>query len=314
MIYRLLAVFFFGIIYLYPSQSLRACDVCGSGISGSYLGILPNFSNNLVGVRHQFQRFDHSPPPAYSNGLGSRVVSDYMYRSDVWLRVYPSSRWQLLAFVPYQVHVREETNHTSTIQGVGDIRLRGLYSLVNTGDSIEGSWKHTLLLGSEIKLPTGPYQQRDPVRLQRMPEIFQIGTGAYSFSPNVMYTLRHKAWGIFTDMQYTYNTTNELQYRWGDQFFNSVRIFYWKNSNDGRHTILPSLGYSFEYFAPDTDNFFNMQIQKNGGMTSLLYFGLDYYSDKWMMQLFAQKPIMYELAEEVPVGQWRMGFSIGMFF
>jgi hypothetical protein len=303
-----------GIILIFVLPA-KACDGCGGGIAGSYMGIIPNFSNNLIGVRHQSQRFDHTFRSSTSNGNARQLESDFMYRTDLWLRIYPSKRWQFLAFVPYQVHLRQETKESFSIEGIGDLRLRTFYSVVNSGDSISGNWRHTLLVGGEVKLPTGKYKQVDPLSGRPLPEIFQIGTGGYGLSPSIMYTVRKKAWGIVSDFQYTYNTMNEERYRWGEQFASSMKLFYWKNSNNGQHTLLPSLGYSFEYFAPDTDTFFsNMKIKQNGGQMSFLFMGLDYYSDRWMMQLFAQIPLQYNLAEEVPEGQWRLGMTLGLFF
>lgn len=300
------------LIFVFPAS---ACDGCGSGIAGSFLGIVPNFSNNLFGIRHQYQRFDHTFRSSTQNGNARQLEADFMHRTDMWVRVYPSKRWQLMAFVPYQVHVRKETKESFLIEGVGDIRLRTFYTVVNTGDSIFGKWRHTLLIGGEVKLPTGKYRQVDPIGGRPLPEIFQIGTGGYGFSPNMMYTVRKKAWGLVSDFQFTYNTMNEERYRWGEQYFSSLRLFYWKNSSNGRHSFLPSIGYSFEYFSPDTDAFFsNMLIEQNGGQMSFLYVGLDYYSDRWMMQLFTQIPLQYDLADEVPVGQSRLGFNLGLFF
>lgn len=290
-----------------------ACDICGCGVGGFYLGIMPNFSENIVGIRSQHQRFEH--PDTYLNYNGSsRVKQDLMFRSDLWLRYYASSRLQILTFVPYQTHIRQETEHSAQISGIGDIRFRALYTIVNTGDSIAGKFKHTLLAGGEVKLPTGPYQQRDPVRLQIMPELFQIGTGGYGFSGNLMYTIRYKSVGFTTDFMYTTNTTNERLYRWGDQVLSSSRLFYWKNF--GRQTLMPSIGISYEHFNPDTYQFRpeGTVYEKNGGTTTWLQFGLDFYAGRWMFQLFSDLPVQLNLPEGMPAGTWRTGFNVGLFF
>ncbi len=286
------------------SVHLNACDMCGCGVGGFYLGIMPNFSENIVGIRSQYQRFEH--PDTYLNYVGnSRVKQDVMHRTDIWLRYYATNRLQILTFIPYQTHIRQETQHTAQISGVGDIRLRALYTLVNTGDSIQGKFKHTLLAGGEVKLPNGPYQQRDPVRSQVMTELFQIGTGGYGFSGNTSYTIRYRSIGFNTDLMYTTNTTNERLYRWGNQLMSRSRFFYWKNI--GMHTLMPSIGISYEHFQPDTYQFRTdgELFEKNGGTTVWAQFGLDYYVGRWMLQFFADLPLNVDLPEGMPAGDMR---------
>ena len=39
------------------SLSANACDVCGGSGTGAYLGLMPQFQRNLIGLRLQTQQF-----------------------------------------------------------------------------------------------------------------------------------------------------------------------------------------------------------------------------------------------------------------
>ncbi|MCC5916223.1 MAG: hypothetical protein JJU02_02730 [Cryomorphaceae bacterium] len=300
----------FGLFFI-SIISTDACDMCSAGAGGSLLGIVPNFSQNLVGVRFQHQSFQH--PNTHLNYHGSsRVLTDAMQRSDVWLRFYPTDRIQLLTFVPYQVNRRIETEHEAEVSGIGDISVQALYTIVNTGDSTAKNWKHTLLAGGEIRLPTGTYQQRDPVRFQRYSELFQIGTGAFAFGAQTMYTIRYKNWGWYSDAKFVTNSTNELDYKWGNQFFSGSKIFYWQSFR--KVNLLPSFGILLEHMRPDSYIWNSTTFYQNGGQTTWAQFGIDFYSTKWMAQIFAHTPLAYNLPEGMPEAKWRMGFTLGFFF
>ena len=232
-----------------------------------------------------------------------------MQRYDTWLRFYLSKRLQLFTFVPYQIHTRRESMRNTTFTGVGDMRFRILYTIINTGDSLEGKWKHSLLAGGELRLPTGKYQQRDETR-KMLPPLFQIGTGAYGYGAQIMYTLRYKGFGLYSDVQYAINGINELGYRWGNQQAHSLRVFYWKNV--GNISILPGTGIAFEDFAPDTE--FGMQQIHTGGRTTWGHLGVDIYTDQWTLQLFVHTPLQMNIPDSMPESRWRMAIAWGYFF
>lgn len=294
--------------FLLISFNQFACDVCGCGIGGNYLGIIPNFSQNLWGISYQSQTFQH-PQTHLNLNNGNLVQEDVFHRTELWTRQYVHPRVQVFAFLPYQLHQRMDEGQSTEISGIGDIRAMALYSIINTGDSTQSQWKHTWQMGAGVKLPTGKYQQRDDQR-QMLPLLFQIGNGAYGWSFHQVYTLRYKSFGMNTELQYRFNGTNELNYQQGDQFMGRLNLFYWKNFDGFR--LLPSLGLLFEHF--DQDMAFD-QVEKNtGGLTYLANAGLDVYSGNWMFQLFAQKALHNDLAYGMPESNWRLGVGLGYFF
>lgn len=291
--------------FSFPS---KACDICGCSTGGSYLGILPQFQRNLAGLRFQYRNFMHPNTELNMNGE-SQVLEDRFYTTEAWMRFYPSDRIQLFIHVPYTLNQRFETMRTTTIEGIGDIRLTANYSLINTGDSILRNWKNLLLIGGGIKLPTGKYQQRDETRLM-LPASFQVGTGAYSLLFNVIHTLRYKSWGINTTLQYSMNGRNEISYDYGDQYSAAFSLFYWKGTRSG--SFLPNAGISYEYSNKDYQ--YDVIKPYSGGSVTLFNAGLDIYLNRFLINTFVQVPVSHNIPSSQPAGQLRLGGGISFFF
>lgn len=277
-------------------------------MAGAYKGIYPQFSNNMLGLRYSFTQFTHPNTPLNYNG-DRRVFNDHFERYEMWGRFYPSDRIQVFVFVPYQVNTREEEEQTTIIKGVGDISLSANYALVNTGDSLERSFRHTLLLGVGLTLPTGKYQERDEGQ-QMLPAQFQIGTGAYAFSANLNYTVRHKGFGINSQLSYTFRDVNERSYRFGKSGTAAVSAFYWFNS--GKMAILPNLGWSYENYAPDLE--YGVKKPETGGDMQFVNIGVDVNYKRFFLRGFVQNPIVQNLPQSQPSSGVRWNASLSYVF
>jgi hypothetical protein len=289
-------------------HSASACDVCGCSAGGSYLGILPQFQKNILGVRYSYRAFNHPNSETSFNGL-SKVLTDEFHSSEAWLRYYPSDRIQVLAFVPYKVHQRNETEKTTTIQGLGDVSFLVNYVLINTGDSLHKAWKNTLLVGGGIKLPTAKYRQRD-INKQLLPAAFQLGTGAYAYSIGAIYTTRYRNWGLNTDAHYRIQTENESTYHFGNQFTASGSLFYWKNK--GKTTILPHAGIQYEFF--DKDYEWGFVKPYTGGSLLLSSTGIDLYHKRAIISSSFQLPLAQNIPSNQPAPQWRASIGLAVLF
>ncbi len=304
-ILNVLAAFSMVLLSFQPTQ---ACDMCGCAMGGNYSGIFPQFSKNIIGVRHQFRSFSH--PNTYLNTNGdSRVLTDEFRSTEIWGRFYPHPKVQLFVFVPYRSHERTETLRNTRISGIGDISVMANYALVNTGDSLDRKYRHTLLLGGGVKLPTGKYQQRDENKLL-LPAQFQIGTGGYALVANVNYTLRYKAFGLNSEVSYRHNTANEWVYQFGAQTAAVANIFYWIDS--GKTTILPSAGIAWERYDKDLE--FNRQKTETGGEVLLANLGLDLYFPRFFVQASAQLPFAQDLPFAQPKAALRLNVSVAFTF
>ena len=301
-------LFFVVALFFAGADSSMACDICGCNMSGNYGGIYPQFTKNIVGFRYGFQRFRHPNTDLNFNGT-SRVLRDEFQTYEVWGRFYPHPRIQVFAFIPFKHHVRYESERATEISGVGDISVMANYTFFNTADSTEGKWKHALLGGAGVKLPTGKYMARDE-RGVSLPAQFQMGTGAYTLNLNANYTLRYGNLGINLDYVFRVNGENERTYQFGDQQALSGGVFY--TITTPKAAFLPNLGISYEHYQRDTE--FGTIKEQTGGELSLINAGLDVYVDRFFLRTFMQMPIKQNLPLAQPDSDTRINLGIAYTF
>lgn len=295
------------VLLLAISGTGYACDICGCSGSTNYLGILPLVQQNLTGFRFQHTSFNHPNTSENYNG-NSRVLSDEYFHTETWFRFYPTERLQVFAFVPYRWNVRTETERTTTIQGIGDIKLMGNYALLQPQDET-ASWKHFLLVGATLSAPTGKYMQRDDTKAM-LPAWFQIGTGAWGAGANLFYTVRYKAVGLNLNAQYMHNGKNELQYQFGNQTNLALTAFYWLDVK--KTTVLPQIGIGVDHFGKDEQ--FGSLESITGGTRVAATLGVDWYINRFLITGFYQLPLVQNLPDAQPVFKTRFGFSASVFF
>ncbi len=288
----------------------QSCDVCGCASGSSYLGILPQFNKNLIGVRQTYQRFNHPITSLNFNGE-SQVFSDHFLGSELWARYYINPKIQLFAFVPFRNHMRVESERTTQISGLGDIQLNGYYTFFKSEADTATKFTHVWMLGGGLRLPTGKYQQRDENGAM-MPLPFQVGTGGHSQLLQSIYTVRYKGWGLNTDISYRFNHANELGYQLGNTFQSHISAFYWHQIPKKNRSLMPHLGINHERMGADSQ--FGVEKEYTGGSTTLATAGIDLYVGRWFMQSFVQVPLSLQVGVAQPRTSARAGLSVGWFF
>ena len=101
-----------------------------------------------------------------------------------------------------------------SLKGLGDIVISANYNLINTYDSADHFFKHNLLIGGGLKLPTGEFRAIE--NGLTVNQNFQLGTGSLDFLFNFIYTVRRKNLGLNTELSYSRNTTNKDEYKFGN--------------------------------------------------------------------------------------------------
>lgn len=293
---------------LFFYQGSIACDICGCGGGSNYLGVLPQYDINLIGVRMDYQSFNHPNTSLNYNGK-SRVLKDSYYTSSIWFRYYPTKRMQFFGQIPYGTRVREETGQTSTIQGLGDIQLDLNYNLLDYSDSISKKYKHLLMLGGGLGLPTGMSQQRDETGLI-LPANFQLGVGAFTYRLNLMYTLRYKKWGLNVMGQNNWFQENELSYQFGNLFNSQFQIFYWTETE--KLKIIPSLGLSYE--RSELDREYDIVDPFTSSEALFTNVSIDIYWEDFFLRTYTQIPLSQVVTYAQPESSVRLGMSLNYFF
>ena len=267
-----------------------ACDLCGCGNGGSFLGILPQGHRGFVGLRYGYKSYD-----SHLNSVSSQTHEDF-WKTELWARAYPFKKVQVLAFVPYNFNRQtvQKTGQKTDLQGLGDISLLVNYNILNTmTDTIPHQFFHSFMVGGGVKLPTGRYKYD----LYNDTEIgnpnFQLGTGSLDFMLNVVYTLRHKSWGLNTDLSYKINTQNSDEYRFGNRTTANVSALYFIRLGDQK-TLMPNAGISYEN--GDLDAKSGVKNIRTGGEALLGSYGLENYFKKFSMGINYQIPIAQNLS------------------
>lgn len=278
----------FGLLLM--AYSAIACDVCGCAVGGNSIGILPRFNKHFIGVRSTYASFTSAHPTLFE-GEKQKISKEYFSSTTLWGRFVPHKRVQVFAQVPYNYFVRDEEGQTTINHGLGDINILANYVVFNTIDSFDSNIKQSLQFGGGIKLPTGDFNKTKngtPLNIN-----MQLGTGSYDIPLNLIHTIRFRSFGVNTELRYNYNNKNTNNYRLGDRFLASSKIFYWRNYKS--ITFLPQTGATFENYWSDKNGKYN--VDYTGGTMLQLSAGVDVYFNKWAVGIHFSKPIQSNLGQ-----------------
>jgi len=263
-------------------QQSYACDACACSFGGNYVGVLPQFSRNFVGVRQYYRSFNTT---GMDNGK-TVSANDIFNRTELWGRYVPHKRIQLFGFLPWVNNSQTVIGnpHKMHVSGLGDAVLNANYTFVNTGDS-SNMLKQLLLVGLGVKLPTGKFNSKHNDILLH-PNL-QAGSGSVDYQASLIYVLRYNSFGISTDVTYRLNGENSNNYRFGERFSANANAFY--RYRTGSTVLMPLLGYTYEFAYADLQN--NFIDTNTGGLTTLANIGFDVYFDKFIINTLVQLPV-----------------------
>lgn len=277
---RKLIVLLFSIASTLPPA--LACDVCGCSLGGNYFGILPLYNKNFVGMRWSEARF-YSFIHATQN-LPAQHSEDKYQKLELWGRYYLGKRVQLFAFIPYMYNDMNGTDQKVYAHGLGDVSVVANYVILNTGN--QGSdFKHLLLAGGGLKLPTGKFDLTDQGKI--INRNFQMGTGSLDVIVNAVYTIRYKQAGMNFETGYKVNTRNRDHYLFGNQYRASGQLFFWQKA--GPLSVLPHGGVYFEQAAMHKER--DIYQVNTGGEAWLASGGLDIYIKSVTLGINFQRPM-----------------------
>jgi hypothetical protein len=299
--------FFIGFLIWIAVPEVRACDVCASGAGSYYLGVLPKFKSNFMGMRYQQRHFSTEHPPLFK-GDESLYSSEVFHTAEIWGRYVPNPKWQIFGFLPvHSLNQREGENHYHT-RGQGDATMIVNYLFFNTGDNDSNLLKHALQAGAGIKAPTGKSNQipKEGIVNQNL----QTGTGSWDIPVNLLYTIRYKKTGLNFENNFRLNTLNKSDYRFGNSLNSMLRMYVWKSSN--LTTILPHAGLGFDYMQKDKDQ--GKEKAFTGGYSLFGQLGADVFYRNVAIQFFIQKPFHQELGDGFITAKPRFGIGLNYFF
>lgn len=182
----------------------------------------------MVGYQVMFDKMD-------GNLVGTNRISDAQVLdrfmatpTDMTMQMHmgmvmyaPTDKLTLMVMVPYirksMNHVmRDGTRFTERTDGIGDVELRGLYTLYARKDL-----RHRFLLNAGVGLPTGSINRT--MGGMRLEYPMQLGSGTVSLIPGFTYLGQAVPWGWGVEFIPTLRIgTNSNGYRLGNRYQPSV--------------------------------------------------------------------------------------------
>jgi hypothetical protein len=224
-----------------------ACDICGAGASSYNPFLNPHLSRHYISATYVHR--------CYHTISDEGIAGREFYNSLLLAAQFTVGRnLQLIASVPYQFNTLSNQYGDKKIFGPGDISLLVNYKVF---DQEINKFRHTVLIGAGIKLPSADYHSNT----KDEGENFQLGTGSTDYLLNGMYRLGMGNWMFNAAGTYKYNTENRNGYRYGDILTTAVTIA--RRIDVKEITIAPYLQFSMEGHMKDADNH-SLQLNSGG--------------------------------------------------
>jgi hypothetical protein len=269
-----------------------ACDICGCGVGNYYIGILPTFKKNLIGVRYQTSAlYSHLQPDGSFSYL---TTKERFHIAEILGAVNVGKRFRVMGLIPWNFIARYQDRKQSNKSGLGDMAFLGHYQVLQKRTQFhEKIHAHALWMGAGMKLPTGKYQDNEKNVQDNLQNSFQLGTGSVDFMLNLMHDFRIMDLGVNTNITYKINTKNKAQYQYGNKFTLNTQFYYKVRSKKGLG-IAPNTGIIFESSEKDWNNL--QIVDVSGGKSLLGTIGLESTMGNISWGVNWQTPLYQQLA------------------
>lgn len=280
---------------LFISLSSFACDICGSGGGGSYMGLWPSFKKRFIGLRFQQNGLrDHLGP----GGSTTYLTTTETYRvTELWGAINLGKQFRVAAFLPYNFIERKNQEGTTSRNGLGDASIVGYYRLLNDQRAAGARLlEQNLWIGAGIKLPTGQYNEEEKNIEQAGQNTFQLGTGSTDFSAHLMYDIRLDRTGLNINSSYRVNNYNRYDYKYGNKFTLNSLLYYQAVKSD-RFSLSPNAGILYETSSKD-HNTRELEVFATGGYSLTGTAGIELAINRIGIGANYQHPLSQQLGEE----------------
>lgn len=260
-----------------------ACDVCGS----FSLGLNPNYNRNQVGFRYRYRSYlGH-----HSHGTGDTGLShgdmdkEVTQTGELFLRLYPNPKWQLLAVVP--VAYNAGYNHHALAKdalGLGDPSVFAYRQLWQHKPAEDNGWGNRMFAGGGLTMPLG----RKLVTDGDFDPTFSPGSGAWALQAGAMWIVTKGKLTLGLDATSRYSLANSFGYQYGWRNSANANAFYRIDLGE-KVSLLPNLGLATEVDSYDWDG--GLRNDDSGGWLALGSGGVDVYAGRFSMSMQAQHAV-----------------------
>lgn len=263
-----------------------ACDICGCSSGNYFIGLFPQFRRHFIGARYTFRSYT-----SHIAGDASQFSKDFYQTTELWGGMNLGQKWQLMAFVPYNINKQTSDDGIKHSSGLGDITAIANYKLLDkrTGTK-KGDWlSQQLWLGGGVKLPTGNFSA-DPDEI--VPDANnQPGTGSVDFLVDAMYTIHVGDWGLNSNASYKINRSAD-EFQFGNRLNASAYAFH--SFTNKMTTFNPNVGLLYEKLS--ANKLKSEKVADTGGSALLAAAGLEINIAKVAVGMDAQLPLAQNLS------------------
>ena len=204
--------FVFTSLFMFLSEPVFACSVCGCDPAAGTLGLdRPSSRSMRVAVEDRYLLKE--------SGQGQDAESERENRLVLRTQLAPLERLVVQAEVPWYTfkrHYDATGTQDDDANGLGDVSFGARYELLRVG--IEA--RHVLALIGQLKLPTGANDRHLPGA--EPDEHIQLGTGTFDELVGVSYAYGLRPWTLYANVTGRLNGTNSRGFHYGNALFGTV--------------------------------------------------------------------------------------------
>lgn len=275
---------FFSIILFLSIQQSFACEICGCSSGNYFIGPFAKFHKHFLGVRYTFRSFKSTMAMDET-----QYSKDFYQTTELTAGWNIGKKWQLLAFVPYNINKQNTDDGIKQVSGLGDVSMIANYKLFNTNTSRTAQ---QLWIGGGIKLATGQFNI-DPTAIVTTANN-QPGTGTTDFLLNTMYIVKLNNWGINSSATYKINGTTDA-YQTGNKLSATAFVYRTFKYKSGI-SFNPNAGLLFE--TANASQLSKINIEATGGNSLSAAAGLEMNFNKIAVGFNAQLPLKENLSDK----------------
>jgi hypothetical protein len=267
-------------LLFFSFTQIKACDICGSGVSNYNPYLFPHLSKAYLGFSYYLRQYhsvkaDGSINKEFNNSV--MLTGQYSV----------GKRLHVILIIPYHSNHLRSTYGIEKLNGIGDITLMANYKI---WDHKLNTQSHILTGGIGVKLCTGKY---NPVsNTEKEQQNFQLGTGSMDYLLNASYRYSARKWVFAGTTSYKYNTQNSDDFRYGDIWTNELTAIY--RSDLKKVSMLPFISLKGEHYMKDANK--HILQGHSGGNVVLAGVGLDMNTRKIAVGLEYMRPLSQTLA------------------
>ena len=270
--------------------SSYACDICGCGSGGVFLGMMPSYKKYFTGVRYQYRKYNSH----IGSGTGLLRTSENFLTAEWFRGMRVGKKMQLMAFVPYQWHRQQSILQKAAVSGLGDVSVMATVKVVETMQLTEDNTMHmhTLHVGGGVKLPSGKWRFTEGDNLGQHAN-FMPGTGSLDWMGIALYQYSAGNLGVAGSAMYRLTSANANEYRFGNRGQFAAQSFYHVKLK-GKARITPNVGLMYETMAQDKVQ--RSKVFESGGHLLNGLLGVEFSKGNLAGGVVVQPPLVQNLS------------------